>query len=97
MKKDLYSVLDLKAKTYLDPVCYIHAGVAVREFEDTVNNPQTIMHKHPEDFSLFKIGTYDDHTAQVRHCDPELIVSALSVRSQADANNGDWFNPGGTK
>jgi len=42
----------------------IAVGEALRHFEDEVNNPQSPLYKHPEDYTLFHLGQYDETTGQ---------------------------------
>lgn len=59
---NVYSFYDSKAKTYHTPFFLKQDGQAIRAFLDLVNNPQTDIAKYPEDFSLFKLGQFDDET-----------------------------------
>ena len=49
-------------------------GQAMRAFEDTVNDVTTQFGKHPEDFTLFEIGTFDDQT-----CTFDLYKTNISL------------------
>ncbi|AXL14692.1 nonstructural protein [Microviridae sp.] len=61
----MFTVYDSKANAYLQPFFLKSAGEAVRAFTDSCNDPKTAFCRHPEDFTLFEIGTYDDSTALV--------------------------------
>ena len=59
-------------------------GFAVRSFEDEVNRKgeDNAMSKHPKDFSLWHVGSYDEDTGRlsaldvpVRLCDAGSVVS----------------------
>lgn len=65
MIKQLVTVYDSKAETYNAPVAAIAIGEAIRAFADAVNDGQSPFNKHPEDYTLFHIGTFDDQTCQV--------------------------------
>lgn len=55
-----FSVFDSKSEVYGAPYFNQHPGVAVRVFTDLVNDPNTVIAKHPEDFTLFEVGSFDD-------------------------------------
>lgn len=55
-----YSVYDNKALVYAPPFFAPTDGYAVRLFSDLVNDPGTSVNRHPGDFALFQVGTYDD-------------------------------------
>lgn len=66
MKMLIFSTYDSKAKVFSQPYYMTGKGVALRAFQDAVNegtkesNP---MKRHPEDYSIFHLGAYDDETA----------------------------------
>ncbi len=64
--KSVYTIYDSKAEAYMTPFFVDKDGQALRDFQDVVQNPETPFAKHPEDYTLFKIGTYDPNTAQLK-------------------------------
>jgi hypothetical protein len=69
----MFSIFDAKAETFMPPFCVHSVGIAKRDFSDAVNDGKSFVNKHPEDYSLFEIGTYDDQTGQ---CD--MLATPLS-------------------
>ena len=63
----MVSVQDRVADTYGPPFFLPHVGVAVRQFTDEINreDANNMLFKHPEDFDLFQLGTYDDSVGMV--------------------------------
>lgn len=61
----IFTVYDSKAEAYLQPFYMQSKGAAVRAFADSCNDPQSQFFKHPEDFTLFELGEYDDSTAKI--------------------------------
>lgn len=59
MDLHLIAVYDKRAHEYTPPQAYPTIGVAERGFYDAVNNPESHLNKHPEDYSLQHLGTYD--------------------------------------
>jgi hypothetical protein len=63
MKKIYYAVFDRKAEMYSQPFLEIKDGTAIRAVQDIViNNKDHAFAKHPSDFSLFRLGDFDDET-----------------------------------
>lgn len=60
MKLTMYSLLDGKSKVYSKPFYANNDGEALRSFADAVNNKDLLCGKYPEDFSLFRVGVWDD-------------------------------------
>ena len=58
--KQILSIYDAKAETFSPPVFCVAIGEGVRSFEDEINNPQSPFSRHPEDYTLFHLGTYDE-------------------------------------
>ena len=54
-----YSWYDTKLKMYNSPNFLINDGAAHRQVEAMANDPGTEIGKFPNDFSLFKVGSFD--------------------------------------
>lgn len=82
------TVLDMVAKQYGRPFFTVSTGSAIRGFSDEVNTPheQSVLYKHPNDFQLYCIGTWDDETGRFTLDDvPSLLVSGSQVRVREEA------------
>lgn len=66
MKMHIVVIRDIKANVYGAPMFVGTIGGAIRSFGDECQKDSTdnMLSKHPEDFELFKLGEYDDATAQ---------------------------------
>lgn len=56
----MFSVQDSKAGRFFPPYPAPNAGVGLRDFQDALRNSNSPMAKHPEDYALFEVGTWDD-------------------------------------
>ena len=56
----IYGIFDSKAQSYSLPFYYQYEAQALRTVIDWLNNPETPYAKHPEDYTLFDLGSYDD-------------------------------------
>lgn len=82
----LFSVFDQKAGAYLPPFHFIAAGQAVRAFADTVNDPKSSLARHPADYTLFEVGTFDDLTGVLTSAVPAINLGcALALVELASA------------
>lgn len=63
MKMVVVAIFDSAAGCYTRPECVAAAPVAVRAFKDQVNNKQTAIGQHPDDYTLFELGEFDDGKA----------------------------------
>lgn len=62
MKLKIFCVYDDKAKAYLPPFFLPEMGMATRAFGDCVNDPKHNFGMHPEDYTLFCAGEFDDRS-----------------------------------
>lgn len=61
MIKKVCAIYDTQAKFYSAPFFAPTIGDAVRSFSDAVNDKNMgMLSKHPEDFILYDLGTWDD-------------------------------------
>jgi hypothetical protein len=60
------SVRDRAADVFGRPFYVPHRNVAVRDFTDEVNRSSgdNALFRHPDDFDLYLLGTFDDNTAK---------------------------------
>lgn len=80
MKLNAYSIFDAAAARYERPFFMMSDQEAIRTFGDLANgNHDHPVGKHPEDYSLFRIGVYDDQTAKFQSEDRECLVHALET------------------
>lgn len=64
MISKVFTVYDSKAEIYMPTFLFGNRGEAIRAFADTVNDVTTQLGKHPEDFTLFEVGEYDNSTGK---------------------------------
>lgn len=62
MISGVFSIFDVKSDTFNVPFFMPTPGAAVRAFGDLVNDKDSRIAKHPEDYKLVKIGAFDDVT-----------------------------------
>lgn len=57
---NVYSIFDNKARCFSRPFFAVNADVATRSFGQVANDLSTEIGRHPTDFTLFCIGSFDD-------------------------------------
>lgn len=81
--KKLFAVRDAKSGSWGPISIQEHSANAIRSFEQAVMDTGTQLHKWPEDFAMFEIGTYDDQKGLVTALDqPHLIANAMDVKTR---------------
>lgn len=76
MKLYVVVIRDRGADVFGAPNFVASVGGAIRGFADEINRNAegNVLFKHPQDFDLFKLGTYDDETAEFAVGRPEQIA-----------------------
>lgn len=75
-----YSLHDVKALQYHPPFFQSTDAAAVRALRDLVNDMNTTVGRHPADFKLYCVGTYDDETARFEPVWPIMhVMDAVSL------------------
>jgi len=69
-----YSLLDVKALQYHSPFFQPTDATAIRSLRDLVNDLNTTVGRHPSDFKLYCVGTYDDSTGHFETLHPMMHV-----------------------
>lgn len=61
----VFSIFDSKAQMFNVPFFMPTTPAAIRSFTDLVNDPQTLVCKHPADFVLYELGEFDDSVGKM--------------------------------
>ncbi len=84
MKQIALSVYDEKAECFGHPFFTSAIGIATRMLSEWATNDNSIVGKHPEDFTLYQVGTWDDHSAKME----SLPTPKFIVKANEFSNNG---------
>lgn len=82
MNLKAFSVYDIKAEAYLPPFFVPTLGMALRAFKDCAVSDSHQFGKNPEDYVLYEIGHFDDHTGELVHTRPKGHGTALAARGE---------------
>lgn len=82
MKLKAYAIFDIKADVFNVPFFFTTNGQAVRAFQDLAQDPQSTVSKHPEDYKLVRLGSYDDETGVLEPCTQESLGFAFEYVRQ---------------
>lgn len=75
----IYSIND-RLVGFLQPVTDSNDAAAIRNFENVVLTPGTLYDHAPEDFSLFRVASFDSETGLVTPLSqPDLLVTGQQV------------------
>lgn len=78
----LLAVRDQKANCFTQPFTAPSRAIALRSWTDQLNDPDNRKHdqvRHPEDFSLWILGEYDDNHGLISPKTPEQLAIASDL------------------
>lgn len=78
----IYAVFDSKAGTYTPPFFQHQEAMAIRTFGDCCNDTGHTFGKHPEDYTLFNLGIYDDTTGTITQDHIKSVATGNTLLNQ---------------
>lgn len=91
MKFKLFAIYDDKVGAYTVPFSKATVGAGIRTFDDLVNDPKSEIGRHPEDYTLYLLGDYDDQTGQCTMKDPTAALGNGKQMVRQSSMEGDLF------
>lgn len=79
MKKALYSIFDKKALVYAPPTAMDNDDVAMRGVKAAMG-PDTMIGTNAEDFSLNRVGSFNDATGEIEPQVPVVVCELLLLK-----------------
>lgn len=75
---NLYAIRDIKADAFAAPFLMPNDHVAMRAVAETASLPDNSLAKHPGDYQLWFLGSYDEPTGQIVST-PTLVSNVSSL------------------
>lgn len=79
MIKSVCVVHDSVAAVFNHPFFSINDASAIRDFTHAVNDRNSSISKSPKDFTLYKLGTFDDVTGEFSLDVPPVVLTNASA------------------
>ena len=76
MKLEMFSIYDTKSETYFQPIFLMNEAMMLRQFADMANDKDCAISKHPEDYTLYHLGSWQDQDSKIKTINKTLIASA---------------------
>lgn len=90
LEKKIVVIYDRVGRTYYNPINRETTEDAQRAFQDLVGNKETEISKHPYDYDLFELGTYNPITGRIdAYENPKFIVNggSFSFPKESEVND----------
>lgn len=73
---ELYSLKDVKAGTFGNPLFFVNRAVAIRSLSEAAQQPDSMLRKHGYDFQLYTIGTFDPVSGALTPLEtPDFVIT----------------------
>lgn len=84
----IYSIHDKKMESFNRPFFMPADGAAIRAFQDEVNNKDSELSKHPEDYSLWAIGIFEEDIGAITALEPirKLTEATTLIYREGEKN-----------
>ena len=79
MRVFVYVIRDSVSQVYDRPMCARSEGEMVRSFSDVAKDTSHPIGQHPEHYSLWNVGTYDDNSGMIEATPPVHVVNAIDL------------------
>ena len=93
----MFVIYDSKADAYMQPWFLNTTPMAIRAFTDCIGDPKHNFGAHPEDYTLFSIGTYDNADAKIYSKAPVSLGNGIEFVQQTETPQLDLFDENGDK
>lgn len=81
---NIYSIYDAKIEEYQTPFFAKADGAVIRGVLDAMENKQSDLARHPEDFTVFRLGVFDEETASIDLCaSPQTVCKVWELNQSA--------------
>lgn len=78
------SIRDAKSELFSQPLFFQATGQALRAFSDAVNDEKSDYYRHPEDYSIWHLGNFDDTTGTLIPLSaPNCLALAVTLSNGA--------------
>lgn len=91
MELNVYSFYDSAAKAYTQPFFLHNDGLAIRAFQNNINDTSgnNNIANNPDQFTLYKIGTFDDIDGNINAIVPESLGNGLKYVEKVKVTDKD--------
>lgn len=90
MKLEIYTIRDKKTDVYNTPFFQRSVEEAMRTIADAANDERTHLAKFPDDFEIYRLGSFNDNSGKIDPVIPTFVcsVSSLKVSTQSVEETG---------
>lgn len=81
---NLYAIKDNVAGQFYPPTASVNDNVVLRDVKNLVNKPGSLIASNPDDFTLYKVGEYDERTGIIKALQPDFVVNLVDLKDHVE-------------
>jgi len=89
MNLNAYTIYDVASGVYMRPFFSQADGQAIRGFNDIATDANHEVGKHPEDYTLYRVGRFNDTSGKLEGEELEKLTTGLEAVSNSRNVNQD--------
>ncbi len=97
MKVQLYAIFDTCSGIYEKPFFSTHDDLVRREFQDVATGAEHPINKHPEHYSLWRLGVFNNENGDIHNEQNECLWTAIEAIAQSHTLSNDLTDPENAK
>lgn len=91
MEMRVFAIFDAASGAYMQPFFMVSRGAALRAFMDLADDPSSAVSKHPMDYTLFELASFDDQSGALVPVELANLGNAASLLQKSETSLSPSF------
>lgn len=78
----IYALRDIRTEAFNRPMFLQNEAVLDRSIRDAMQDENSLLCSHPEDYQLFELGEYDEETGQITPVAPTHKFNIIDLKGK---------------
>jgi len=83
MRLEIYALRDVRTEAFNRPMFLQNKAVLDRAIIDAINDENSLLHHHPEDYQVYYLGTFDEQTGKIESLPAEHCFNVIDKTGSA--------------
>jgi hypothetical protein len=89
MNLNIYAIYDKIQKNFHTPMYQHNDGAMLRSIQQAVNDKESFLFKNPQDYAVYRVGTWDDNGVLEGMKDNIKVVEVVELVDHAKIDEGE--------
>nr|QXN72800.1 MAG: nonstructural protein [Microvirus sp.] len=78
----IYALRDIRTDAYMRPIFLQNQSVLERSLYDALSDENSLLSSHPEDYQVYKLGSFDEQTGKISPIAPEHLFNVINLKGE---------------